>query len=149
MTRKQITSILKGKHFAFTTDGWTSLANVGYVTCTAHFIDATTWKLHSIVLGLYEKDGTSKADDIVNYCESQLTSFDLSYPRAVAVVTETEATMISAGRLLVSRSLEQGGLVHTYWEHHKGTHVSTDSGTESHPGTGEKVPSQDSFPCRL
>jgi len=109
MTRKQITSILKGKHFAFTTDGWTSLANVGYVTCTAHFIDATTWKLHSIVLGLYEKDGTSKADDIVNYCESQLTSFDLSYPRAVAVVTDTEATMISAGRLLVSRSLEQGG----------------------------------------
>jgi hypothetical protein len=27
-----------------------------------------------MVLGLYEKDGTSRAEDIVNYCESQLTN---------------------------------------------------------------------------
>jgi hypothetical protein len=67
IAKKDITRILKGKHFVFTTDGWTSLlANVGYVTCTAHFIDTTAWKLHSMVLGLYEKDGTSRADDIVN-----------------------------------------------------------------------------------
>jgi hypothetical protein len=109
LPRNKSLASLKGKDFAFTTDGWTSLANVGYVTCTAHFIDKTTWKLHIMVLGLYEKDGTSKADDIVNYCESQLTFFDLSYPRAVAVATDTEATMISAGRLLVSRSLEEDG----------------------------------------
>ena len=53
------------------------------------------------------------------------------------------------GRGATEPHLEQGSLVHTYWEHHKGTHVPPDSGTESHPGTGEKVPSQDSFPCRL
>jgi hypothetical protein len=48
---------LKGRHFSFTTDGWTSLANVGYVTCTAHFIAPASLKLHSIVMGLFEKNG--------------------------------------------------------------------------------------------
>ncbi len=34
---------------------------------------------------------------------------DLSYSEAVAVVTDTEATMIDAGRLFASRSLAHGG----------------------------------------
>jgi hypothetical protein len=101
--------ILKGRHFSFTTDGWTLLANVGYVTCTAHFIDRANWKLHSIVMGLFEKNGGLTADDVVDYCENQLTLFDLSYCEAVAVVTDTEATMIAAGRLFVERSLQEGG----------------------------------------
>jgi len=42
--------ILKGRWYALTTDSWTSLAKVGYVTCTVHFIDDKTWKLHSLVL---------------------------------------------------------------------------------------------------
>ncbi len=37
------------------TDAWTSIAKGGYVTCTVHFIDDDTWKLCSMVLGLYEK----------------------------------------------------------------------------------------------
>jgi len=48
MTKSKLKMILKGRHFSITTDGWTSLANVGYVT--AHFIDPGTWKLHSIVV---------------------------------------------------------------------------------------------------
>jgi hypothetical protein len=48
---------LKGQYFSFTKDSWTTLANIGYVTCTAHFIDQTTWKVHSFVMGLDEKDG--------------------------------------------------------------------------------------------
>jgi hypothetical protein len=36
MTQTKVKMIMKGQSFAFTTDGWTSLANVGYVTCTAH-----------------------------------------------------------------------------------------------------------------
>jgi hypothetical protein len=35
--------------------------------------------------------------------------FDLSYNEAVAVVTDTEATMIAAGQLFVERSLGEGG----------------------------------------
>ena len=109
ITKSKLKMILKGRHFSFTTDGWTSLANVGYVTCTAHFIDQANWKLHSIVMGLFEKNGGSTADDVVEYCENQLTLFDLSYCEAIAVVTDTEATMIAAGRLFVERSLQEGG----------------------------------------
>ncbi len=82
---------------------------MGYVTGTAHFIDSTTWKLHSLVLGIHEKDGASRAEDVVNYCESQLRLLNLSYSKTDAVVTDTEATMISAGHLLVSRILGEGG----------------------------------------
>jgi hypothetical protein len=56
-------------------------------------------------MGLFEKNGGSTADDVVDYCEMQLTLFDLSYNEAVAVVTDTEATMIAAGHLFVERSL--------------------------------------------
>ncbi len=109
MTQTKVKMIMKGRSFAFTTDGWTSLANIGYVTCTAHFIDTVTWKLHSMVLGLFEKNGSSTAEDVVRYCTNQLTLFDLSYTEAVAVVTDTEATMIAAGQLFVSKSVEEGG----------------------------------------
>jgi hypothetical protein len=47
--------------------------------------------------GLLEENGGSTAEDVVSYC--QLTLFDLSYTEAVAVVTTTEATTISAGHL--------------------------------------------------
>jgi hypothetical protein len=38
----QLTVILKECHFALTTDAWTSISKVGYVTCTVHFIDSAT-----------------------------------------------------------------------------------------------------------
>jgi hypothetical protein len=38
--------------------------------------------------------------DVVNYLESQLTYFDLSYLECIAAVTYTESTMVAAGRLL-------------------------------------------------
>jgi len=109
ITKSKLKMILKGRHFSSTTDGWTSLANVGYVTCTAHFIDPANWMLHSIVIGLFEKNGGLTADDVVDYCKFQLTLFDLSYNEAVAIVTDTEATMIAAGHLFVERSLQEGG----------------------------------------
>jgi hypothetical protein len=62
-----------------------------------------------MVLVIDEKDGTSRTDDVVNYCESQLMVFNLSYSKADAVDTDTEDTMISADRHLVSRSLREGG----------------------------------------
>jgi hypothetical protein len=101
--------ILKGRHFYFTTDGWTSLVNVGYVTCTAHFIDPANWKLHSIIMGLFEKNCGSTPDDVVNYSENQRTLFDLSSSEAVAVVADIEATMLAAGHVFVERSLQGGG----------------------------------------
>jgi hypothetical protein len=91
------------------TDAWTSIAKVGYVTCTVHFIDHDTWKLHSLVLGLYEKTGRSRAVDCVEYAEQQLRAYNLSYTNMTAVVTDTEATMVSAGRLFVQNSIRNQG----------------------------------------
>jgi hypothetical protein len=55
--KAKLIAVFKGKHFAMTTDAWTSITKTGYVTCTIHFINQDTWKLHSMVLGLYEKTG--------------------------------------------------------------------------------------------
>ena len=103
----KMTLILKGRHFALTTDAWTSIAKVGYVTCTAHFIDRDTWKLHSVVLGLYEKTGRSRAVDCVEYAEKQMEVYHLEYPYMTCVVTDTEATMVAAGRLFVEHAENQ------------------------------------------
>jgi hypothetical protein len=87
-----------------TTDAWTSIAKVSYVTCTVHFIDQETWKLHSFVLGLYEKTGCSRAQDCVQYAEKQMNDYQLPYSKMTAAVTDTEATMVAAGRLFAECS---------------------------------------------
>lgn len=105
----KVKAILHKRYFALTTDSWTSVANHGYTTCTAHFINKETWQLHSLVLGIFEKDGPSTANDTVAYVERQMLLFDLTYKAMVAVVTDTEATMISAGRKFVENSARNGG----------------------------------------
>jgi hypothetical protein len=70
--QRKIQSILEERYFSLTTDSWTSLANQGYTTCTVHFIDKKSWQLHSLVLGIFEKDGPSTAIDSVSYVEQQL-----------------------------------------------------------------------------
>jgi hypothetical protein len=59
LVQQRMIVAFKGVKYAITTDAWTSVAKTGYVTCTCHFIDPATWKLHSMVLGLYEKTGRS------------------------------------------------------------------------------------------
>jgi hypothetical protein len=61
-------------------DTWASFANQGYTACTVCFIDKDSWQLH------------------------------LHYKNMVAVVTDTEAAMISAGRLFVENSARVGGM---------------------------------------
>lgn len=56
-----------------------------------------------------EKKGTSTAVDTVAYVEQQLAAFDLHYKNLVAAVTDTEATMIATGRLIVANSNVVGG----------------------------------------
>ena len=60
-------------------------------------------------MGLFEKTGGSTADDVIDYCECQLTLFALSYHEAVSIVTDTESTMIAAGQIFVQWSLKEGG----------------------------------------
>jgi hypothetical protein len=108
-TQQDITNILKGKYVALTTDAWTSIAKEGYVTCTLHFIEPLTWSLHYFSLGIFKKDGTSTANDVVHYAEEHMKKFNVSYPQLTCIVTDTEATMIAAGRLFKEKSIEEGG----------------------------------------
>jgi hypothetical protein len=108
VSQQKIKEILKDRYFAITTDSWTSTANHGYVTCTAHFVNKDTWTLHSLVLGIFQKDGASTAQDTVTYVENQMALFELQYKYMVATVTDTDTTMISAGQIFVSNSIEQG-----------------------------------------
>ena len=79
------------------------------VTFTLHFIDPLTWTLHYFSLGIFKKDGTSRANDVVRCTEEHMKKFNLSYPQLTCIVTDTEATMIAAGRLFKENSIEGGG----------------------------------------
>ena len=105
--------ILFDRYFSLTNDSWTSVAYNSYTTCTAHFIDKDTWELHSPILGIHEKDGSSIAVVTVDYVEHQMSLFDLQYGKMVAVVTDTEATMISAGQMFVENRRVRGSV--TKW----------------------------------
>ena len=62
-TQEEMIDTFKGHHFTMTTDAWTYFANSGFVTCTIHFIDRETCKLHHMVLGLYKTTGRSRVED--------------------------------------------------------------------------------------
>ncbi len=68
--RADVTTALKGMYFSATTDAWTANNNVNYSTCTVHFIDKKTWILHHFALGIFKKTGTSRAEDVVAYCQN-------------------------------------------------------------------------------
>lgn len=103
-----LSEILKDQYFALTDDGWTSRRLKSYTAVTAHWIDAK-WKLNSCTLGCKPKEGRATAVDHVDAVESMMEKFSLSYKKLVANVTDTEATMIAAGRLLVENSAANGG----------------------------------------
>ncbi len=62
--------------------------------------------LHNMVLGLFEKTRWSRAADCKEYAERQMGLHYLQYHGMTAVVTDTEATMIAAGRLYIYHSHE-------------------------------------------
>jgi hypothetical protein len=106
---QSITNIVKGKDVSLTTDAWTSIAKEGYITCTLHFIEPLTWTLHDFSLGIFKKEGTSTAVDVVRYAEEHMRKFNVSYPQLTCIVTDTESTMIAAGRLFKEKSADAGG----------------------------------------
>ncbi len=98
-TRMKLRSILKGNDVCLTTDAWTSCNNVTYITCTAHFVHPKTWVLHHFPLGLFKKEGTSLAEDVVRHVESIWRGYHIEYSNITCIVTDTEATMVKAARI--------------------------------------------------
>ena len=47
--REKLRGALKGRRVCFTTDTWTSIQNLCYMSLTCHFID-DDWKLHKRIL---------------------------------------------------------------------------------------------------
>jgi hypothetical protein len=65
--------------------------------------------LHDFSLGIFKKEGTSTAIDVVRYAEEQLQKFNVSFPQLTCIVTDTESTMIAAGCLFKEKSVDAGG----------------------------------------
>lgn len=97
--RVKLRKVFLNRDWCCTTDSWTSKANVNYTVCTAHFIDSKKWLLHHFNLGIFEKEGRATAEDVVAYVEDIWDKYQLSYDGLTCIVTDTEATMIKAGKL--------------------------------------------------
>ena len=70
--------------------------------------------MHYFSLGIFKKDGTSTANDVVRYAEEHMKKFNVSYPQLTCIVPDTEATMIAAGHLFKEQSTEEGGRTSWY-----------------------------------
>jgi hypothetical protein len=79
---------------------------VGYVTCTIHFIKPITWTLHNFSLGIFKKNGTSTAVDVVHCIEEHMKTCNLSYHSLTCIVTNIDSMTIAAGHLFKEKSFE-------------------------------------------
>ncbi|KAJ1394201.1 ribonuclease H-like domain-containing protein [Ochromonadaceae sp. CCMP2298] len=91
--------MLKGEYVASSTDGWSSSTNVPFVATTCHFINAD-WELLSLVLSCRKKEGRSRATDHLEDFKEDLEAYYIPAENVVAVVTDTEPTMVAFGRML-------------------------------------------------
>lgn len=112
-TLHSIKGILKGQQVALSTDAWNLLTEdgyvQGYVTCTLHFIEPRSWTIHHFSLGVFKNDPSYSSSDMVRNVEQHLEKFGISYQQLTCVVTDTESTMIAAGRLFKEKSIQAGG----------------------------------------
>jgi hypothetical protein len=77
--RVKLRYMLKGVDVCLTTDAWTSCNNVTFITCTVHFVHPKTWVLHHFPLGLFKKEGTSLAEDVVRLVENIWSEYHIDY----------------------------------------------------------------------
>jgi hypothetical protein len=103
----KLRTILEGAAISVTTDAWTSCNNVTFITCTAHFIHPKTWLLHHMPLGIFQKHGTSLAEDVVRHVEGIWQKYNIEYADITCIVTDTEATMVKAARIFSQRALQE------------------------------------------
>lgn len=55
------TNLINAKYISFTTDGWTSINNDGFVAITVHFIDSEECVLKTFLLGCYNMTASHTA----------------------------------------------------------------------------------------
>jgi len=94
---------VKGQKISLTTDTWTSKANETYTAGTGHFID-DNWRLNSIVFGCFPRSGKTCALDHLRVTQEHLQKFGISIDNIVCTTTNSDATMCSLGRELVTEA---------------------------------------------
>ena len=99
VVKECVDEMVKQEKGAVTTDGWTSIANQTYFCFTFHWI-CEDFELHSIPLGIVRHRGTSTAEDHRTALEHEGLKHGLTWENIVALVTDTEPTMNSLGRLV-------------------------------------------------
>jgi len=90
---------------ALTTDMWTSRANEGYITITCHFV-SNNFKLESEILAKRQLlDSTNHtASNIAKTMKAVLQDWGVTN-KVVCIVTDNDATMVKACRLLQYKHL--------------------------------------------
>jgi len=90
---------------ALTTDMWTSRANEGYITITCHFV-SNNFKLESEILAKRQLlDSTNHtASNIAETMKAVLEDWGVTN-KVVCIVTDNDATMVKAFRLLQYKHL--------------------------------------------
>jgi len=105
--RVKLHGLLQGKAVSVTTDAWTSCNNITVITCTSHLIDPKTWLLLHMPLGLFQKSGTSHAEDVVRYVEGIWERYNIEYANITCIVTDTEAPMVKATNIFCDRAEQE------------------------------------------
>ena len=88
----------KAEFVALTTDDWTSRAGRGYMSLTAHFVDAN-WDLQAKVISVRRITASQTGEHIVEELEQAMKKWEIE-KKVVAVVTDGAKNMMKAGRLM-------------------------------------------------
>lgn len=90
-------SLNKANHISLTSDMWTSAANQGYLSVTAHFINEN--KLESAVLCTLQVSERHTAENIAKHIKDILAEWNIS-DKCFSIVTDNASVMIDVARRL-------------------------------------------------
>ncbi|XP_047518984.1 E3 SUMO-protein ligase ZBED1-like [Pieris napi] len=93
---KVLLQLSSAEAVCLTTDGWTSMNNVSFISLTAHFIDEKT-QLQSVLLGCTEFHERKTKENLLNFLQTEVLKWGLSN-KITAVITDNAANILAAVR---------------------------------------------------
>lgn len=88
-------NLINAKYISFTTDGWTSINNDGFVAVTIHFIDKEECVLKTFLLGCYHMEKSHTALNLSLFLNNCFKEWDIQEKVKVAV-SDNAANITSA-----------------------------------------------------
>ena len=90
-----VPKLLEAKHFAVTTDFWTSITRVPFMSFTVHFID-NDWILRSYCLDTVPSYEDHTGENIAAALQDVLENWQLSSENLVATTTDNASNYVAA-----------------------------------------------------